>query len=161
MASATRSKPVPGACRGVSPALVVHGGVRALEFYAEVFQATERMRIPGLWGTIDHAEIEIGEESILIVEDESPYKGTKAPPPRGLDGSPSILHICVEDTDAVVDMAVKRGAALQRPPIDQPYGDHGAFIVDPFGHGWVIATYVEDATPDEMTRRMAGLQTEA
>jgi hypothetical protein len=32
--------------------VVVDGGVKALEFYAEVFDATERVRIPGPEGTI-------------------------------------------------------------------------------------------------------------
>ena len=141
MTSATRPEPARGACRSVTPALIVHGGVRALEFYAEVFQATALMRIPGLWDTIDHAEIEIGD-SILIVEDESPYKGTKAPPTQGLDGSPFFLRINVEDVDAVVELAVKRGATLQRPPRDMSHRGHDAFIVDPFGHGWAIATHV-------------------
>lgn len=31
------------------------------------------------------------------------------------------------------------------------------FIVDPFGHGWTIATHVEDVSRDEMGRRMAAL----
>lgn len=160
MASATRPTPAPGACRSVTPILVVHGGVRALEFYAEVFQAAERRRVPGLWETIDHAEIEI-EGSTLLVEDQSPYLGTKAPPPRGLDGRPFFLHLCVGDVDAVVELAVKRGSTLRRPPQDQFYGDRAAFIVDPFGHGWTIATHVEDVTPEEMMRRMAGLHREA
>jgi len=138
----------------------VHGGVRALEFYAEVFQAAERRRVPGLWETIDHAEIEI-EGSTLLVEDQSPYLGTKAPPPRGLHGRPFFLHLCVGDVDAVVELAVKRGSTLRRPPQDQFYGDRAAFIVDPFGHGWTIATHVEDVTPEEMMRRMAGLHREA
>jgi PhnB protein len=30
--------------------------------------------------------------------------------------------------------------------------------VDPFGHGWTIATHVEDVAPDEMMRRMEALQ---
>jgi len=111
----------------------VRDGVRALEFYAEVFQATERRRVPGLWETIDHAEIEIGD-SILLVEDESLHLGTRAPPPQGLDGCPFFLYLYVGDVDAVVELAVKRGATLRRPPQDQFYGNRDAFIVDPFGH---------------------------
>ena len=159
MTSATRPEPVPGACQGVAPALIVHGGVRALDFYAAVFEATARMRIPGLWETIDHAEIEIGD-SIVIVEDESPYKGTKAPPTQGLDGSPFFLRIYVEDVDAVVELAVQRGATLQRPPRDKSYGGYDAFIVDPFGHGWMIATRVEGMASDEMMRQMTELRRE-
>jgi PhnB protein len=153
--AATRNpKPVPDHYRRVTPALVVEGGARALDFYAEVFSAKERMRVPGPEGTIVHAEIEIGD-STLIVEDASPYMGTSAPPAGGLDGSPVFLFIYVESVDDVVARAVELGATLKRPPQDQFYGDRDAFIVDPFGHAWTVATHVEDVSPDEMMRRMS------
>jgi PhnB protein len=155
--SPTKPKPIPDSYRRVTPALVVDGGVKALEFYTEVFGATERMRFPGPEGTIAHAEIEIGD-SVVIVEDPSPYMGTKAPPPGGLDGPPTFLFIYVEDVDAVMEQAVKLGATVKRPAQDQFYGDRDGFIVDPFGHGWTIATHVEDVAPDEMMRRMAEFQ---
>jgi PhnB protein len=80
MAPTTKPKPIPDAYRRVTPCLVVQGGVKALEFYAEVFGATERMRFPGPGGTIAHAEIQIGD-SVVIIEDESPEQGSKAPTP--------------------------------------------------------------------------------
>jgi PhnB protein len=150
-------KPIPDGYRRITPALVVDGGVKALEFYAEVFDATERMRFPGPDGSIAHAELQIGD-SVVIVEDASPYMGTKAPPAGGLEGSPTFLFIYVEDVDAVIERAVKLGATLRRPPQDQFYGDRDGFIVDPFGHGWTIATHVEDVAPEEMMRRMAEMQ---
>ncbi len=155
--SLSKPKPIPDRYRRVTPALVVDGGVEALNFYIEVFGATERMRAPGPEETIAHAEIQIGD-SIVIVEDASPSMGTKAPPPGGLDGTPTFLFIYVEDVDAVIARAVKLGATLRRPPQDQFYGDRDGFIVDPFGHGWTIATHVEDVASDEMMRRMAALQ---
>jgi len=155
--SLSKPKPIPDRYRRVTPALVVDGGVKALEFYAEVFGATERMRTPGPEGTIAHAELQIGD-SVVIVEDASPYMGTKAPPPGGLDGTPTFLFVYVEDVDAVIERAVKLGATLRRPAQDQFYGDRDGFIVDPFGHAWTIATHVEDVAPDEMMRRMAALQ---
>jgi PhnB protein len=115
MAPTTKPKPIPDAYRRVTPCLVVQGGAKALEFYAEVFGATERMRFPGPGGTVAHAEIQIGD-SVVIVEDESPEQGSKAPPPGGVAGSPSSLFIYVEDVDAVVAQAVELGATLQRPP---------------------------------------------
>jgi hypothetical protein len=36
-------------------------------------------------------------------------------------------------------------------------GDRDGHIIDPFGHGWTIATHVEDVAPQELARRMAGL----
>jgi PhnB protein len=156
----TKPSPIPDAYRRVTPCLVVRGAAKALEFYAEVFGATERMRFPGPAGTIAHAEIQIGD-SVVIVDDESPERGTKAPPPGGLDGSPSSLFIYVEDVDAVVARAVELGSTLFRPPQDQFYGDRDGHIIDPFGHGWTIATHLEDVAPQEMMRRMAELQQHA
>jgi PhnB protein len=156
MSSETKPKAIPETYRRVTPALVVRGADKAIQFYAEVFGATERTRFPGPDGTIAHAEIEIGD-SVVMVEDESPRMGTEAPPPGGLEGSPSSLFIYVEDADATIERAVKLGAELRRPPEDQFYGDRDGSIVDPFGHAWTIATHVEDVTAEEMTRRMAEL----
>jgi PhnB protein len=160
MAPTTRPKPIPDTYRRVTPCLVVQGGAKALEFYAEVFGATERMRFPGPGGTVAHAEIQIGD-SVVIIEDEVPEQGSKAPPPGGVAGSPSSLFIYVEDVDAVIARAVERGATLKRPPQDQFYGDRDGHIVDPFGHGWTIATHVEDVAPEELARRMAELYGQA
>jgi PhnB protein len=157
MASAPRPNPVPETYRRVTPALIVRGAAQAIEFYAEVFGATERMRFPGPDGSVAHAEIQIGD-SVIIVEDESPYMETKAPPSGGLAGTPVFQFIYVDDVDAVVKHAVELGATLKRAPHDQFYGDRDAFIVDPFGHGWTIASHVEDVGPEELMRRMAGMQ---
>ena len=160
MAPTTKPKPIPDSYRRVTPCLIVQGGVKALEFYAEVFGAAERMRFPGPGGTVAHAEIQIGD-SVVIIEDEVPERGTQAPPSDGVAGSPSSLFIYVEDVDAVVARAVELGATLQRSPQDQFYGDRDGYIVDPFGHGWTIATHVEDVAPEEMARRMAELYGQA
>ena len=84
-----------------------------------MFGATERMRFPGPGGTIAHAEIQIGD-SVVIVEDEYPYRGTTAPPAGGLPGSPASLFIYVADVDAVIAHAVELGATLQRPADGRP-----------------------------------------
>jgi PhnB protein len=157
MTPTAKPNPIPESYRRVTPCLIVQGAVQALEFYAEVFQATERYRFPGPGGTIAHAEIQIGD-SVIIVEDEDPQRGTKAPPPGGLAGSPVFQFIYVEDVDAVVARAVELGATLRRAPENQFYGDRDGYLVDPFGHGWTIASHVEDVQPEEMMRRMAELQ---
>ncbi len=151
-----KPNPIPASYRRITPCLVVRGAAKALDFYAEVFGATERMRFPGPDGSIAHAEIQIGD-SVLIVEDEDPQRGTAAPPAGGLPGTPVFQFIFVEDVDAVVARAVELGAALKRAPEDQFYGDRDGFIIDPFGHGWTVASHVEDVTAEEMSRRMAAL----
>jgi PhnB protein len=136
---------------------VVNDGNKALEFYRDVFGASERMRFPGPNGTVAHAEIEIGD-SVLIVEDASPYMGTQAPPAEGLAGSPTFLYLYVEDVDATIARAVELGATLKRPAQNQFYGERDGFIVDPFGHGWTVASHVEDVPPAELMRRLGELQ---
>jgi len=156
MTAPAKPNPIPDSYRRITPCLTIQGAAKALEFYAAVFGATERMRTPGPGGTIVHAEIEIGD-SVVIIADENPYQGTKAPPTGGLSGSPMFLFIYVEDVDAVIARAAELGATVQRPAQDQFYGDRDGYIIDPFGHGWTIASHVEDVTPDELARRMAEL----
>lgn len=118
---ANKPNPIPASYRRVTPSLVVKGAEKALAFYAAAFGATERMRFPGPGETIAHAEIEIGD-SVLIVEDEFPNRGTQAPEPEGIQGTPISLFLYVEDVDAVVEQAVQLGAHLKRSSVNQFYG---------------------------------------
>jgi PhnB protein len=146
--------PIPDTYRRVTPCLIVRDAAKAIDFYARVFGATERMHFPGPGGTVAHAEIEIGD-SVLIIEDESPYRQTTAPPHGGLPGTPCFQFIYVDDVDAVLARAVEEGATLRRAAENQFYGDRDGFIVDPFGHGWTVASHIEDVGPQELMRRMA------
>ena len=156
MTAPATPNPIPDSYRRVTPCLTIQGAGKALEFYAAVFGATERMRFPGPGGTIVHAEILIGD-SVVMVEDENPQRGTKAPPAGGLPGFPAYLFIYVEDVDAVIARSAELGATVQRPAQDQFYGDRDGYIIDPFGHGWTVASHVEDVSPEELGRRMAEL----
>jgi PhnB protein len=55
----------------------------------------------------------------------------------------------------VIERAARLGATVRRPAEDQFYGVRDGFIVDPFGHGWSIASHVEALAPDEIMRRMS------
>jgi PhnB protein len=154
--TAAKPDPIPDTYRRVTPCLVVRDAAKALDFYAEVFGAAERMRFPGPEGTVAHAEIQIGD-SVVIVEDEDPRLGTTAPAAGGLPGTPVFQFIYVEDVDAVVARAVELGATMKRAPQDQFYGDRDGIIIHPFGHGWTVATHVEDVSPQELGQRLAAL----
>jgi len=156
MTAPAKPNPIPDSYRRVTPCLTIQGAAKALEFYGAVFGATERMRTPGPGGSIVHAEIVIGD-SVVIIADENPYEGTTAPPAGGLAGSPAFLFIYVDDVDAVIARAAELGATVQRPAQDQFYGDRDGYIIDPFGHGWTIASHVEDVSPEDLERRMAEL----
>jgi PhnB protein len=156
MATNGKPNPIPATYRRVTPCLVVGDAAGALEFYAAVFGARVRLRFPGPGGTVAHAEMEIGD-AVVIVEDASPMMGTEPPPADGLPGTPVFQYVYVEDVDSVVARAAQLGATVRREPQDQFYGSRDAFVVDPYGHAWTIASRVEDVGTEEATRRMRAM----
>ena len=146
--------PIPDGYQAVTPYLIVSGAARALDFYTQVFGATEIMRMPGPNG-IAHAEIRIGD-SVVMLADESPDMGYKGP--VALGGSPVSLMLYVADVDATFQRAITAGAVQQRPVQDQFYGDRSGTLEDPFGHVWTVATHIEDVAPDEIDRRLAAMK---
>ena len=147
---AGKVKPIPEGYNRVMPYLIVDGAAEAIEFYKKCFGATERMRFPAPDGKIGHAEVKIGDTTIMLA-DAVAEMGHKSP--KVLGGSPISLVLYVEDVDKVVGGAVASGAKLTRPVADQFYGDRTGGIEDPFGHQWYVTTHVEDVSPEEMRRR--------
>jgi PhnB protein len=145
-------KPVPEGYPRVTPYLAVAGAGDAIDFYTEVFGATERMRMPAPGGKVGHAELEIGD-SLIMLADEFPDIGHRGP--KALGGSPVTISIYVEDVDGVFTRALEKGATELRPVETQFYGDRTGQLEDPFGHRWSVATHVEDVPPDEMEKRAA------
>jgi PhnB protein len=145
-------KPIPDGYPQVIPYLTVDGASDAIDFYTEVFGATERMRMPAPQGKIGHAELEIGD-SLLMLADAFPDMGGQSP--KSLGGTAVAVMVYVEDVDAVFERAIKAGATEQRKVENQFYGDRAGQFADPFGHKWFVATHVEDVPPDEMEKRAA------
>jgi PhnB protein len=151
-------KPIPDNYRRVTPYLIVNGAADAIDFYKKIYGATEIMRMPGPDGKIGHAELKIGD-SVVMLADESLERGHKSA--KTLGGSPVGLVIYVEDVDRTVKNAVAAGSKLIRPVEDQFYGDRTGGIEDPFGHGWYVATHIEDVSPEEMKKRADAMMSAA
>lgn len=149
-------KPIPEGFHSLTPYLFIKGAASAIDFYKNVFGATEVVRMPGSGGQVMHAELKIGD-SILMLGDENPQMGALAPQSPGATGCG--INVYIPDVDAVVQMAVQAGAKLVRPVKDQFYGDRSGTLIDPFGHMWTVATHIENVTPEEMRKRMAAAQT--
>jgi len=145
-------QPIPEGYPRVIPSLAVDGAAKAIDFYCEVFGATERMRMGGPDGKIGHAELTLGD-SLIFLADEFPDMGFVGPAQIG--GTPVTVSVYVDDVDAAFDRAVKGGAKVLRPVENQFYGDRTGQFEDPFGHRWSVATHVEDVPPDEMAERAA------
>jgi PhnB protein len=144
--------PIPANYPRVTPYLAVDGAAEAIGFYCDVLGATERGRMAGPDGRIGHAELSIGDSTVML-SDAFPEMGAQSP--RALGGSPVTLHVYVEDADSVFAKAVSAGAKEIRPVDDQFYGDRSGQFEDPWGHRWNVATHVEDVPPDEMEKRAA------
>jgi PhnB protein len=143
-------KPIPDGYHSVTPYLVVKGASSAIEFYKSAFGATELMRFADPSGRIGHAELKLGDSTIMLA-DENPPMGAVSP--QSVGGTPVGLLLYVEDVDAVADRAVGAGATVIRPVQDQFYGDRSGTFADPFGHKWTISTHKEDISAEEMHRR--------
>ena len=148
-------KPIPDGYRTVTPYLVVRNAAAAIDFYKQVFGATERMRMADPSGKVGHAEIEIGD-SVVMLADEFPEMGFRGP--QSLGGTTGSILLYVEDVDTRFQRAIAAGAKELRPVVDQFYGDRSGMLEDPFGHQWSLATHQEDVPPEEMQARMEAYQ---
>ena len=144
--------PVPDGYHSITPYICAKGAAKAIDYYKDIFGATELMRMGAPDGKIGHAELKIGD-SVIMIADEFPPMGFLSPETIG--GSPVVLHIYVDDVDSTVEKAVATGSTLLRAVEDQFYGDRSGQIKDPFGHLWNIGTHKEDLTPEEIGKRAA------
>ena len=117
--------------------LILKNCAAALDFYQKAFGATERLRMPRPDGKIAHAEIQIGDTTVMMA-DEHPEIGAFSPEHYG--GSPVSLHFYTSNCDDVYRRALAAGAKSVREPADQPYGDRNASVLDPAGYTWWMAT---------------------
>ncbi|WP_433756058.1 VOC family protein [Nocardia sp. CA-135398] len=147
-------KPIPEGYPVVSPGLAIDGAAAAIDFYKNIFGASERMRMPGPDGKIAHCELTFGN-SLIMVGDPAPDMDFLDP--KTVGGTPVNLYVYVEDADAAFNAALAAGAKELTPMTTQFYGDRSGAFEDPWGHRWTVATHVEDVPPDEMDRRMAEL----
>ena len=145
-------KPIPEGYHSVTPYLIVKGAAKAIEFYKKAFGATERTRMAESDGRIGHAEIQIGDSCIMLA-DEFPERNIVGP--ESLGNTPAMIHLYVEDVDAVAKKALAAGAREIRPVQDQFYGDRSGMFSDPFGHKWNISTHKEDLSAEEIGKRAA------
>ncbi len=142
-------RPIPAGYHSVIPALTCKDAARAIDFYKDVFGATEIMRMSGPGGGVGHAELKIGD-SVIFVSDEFPGMSV-APTPGAL--SSAYLFVYLDDVDSTFNRAVASGCSVNMPLENMFWGDRYGKVTDPFGHHWGMATHVEDVAPDEMQRR--------
>ena len=90
-------------------------------------------------GRVAHAEIRIGESTIMCGDERA---GSRATPP-----GVSVVYVVVDDADAAYERAKDSGADVTEP-VDQDYGSRDITVTDPDGNRWSLGTYTGAAAGD-------------
>lgn len=146
----SKIKGIPENSSRIIPRLVCRDGAVEIDFCVKTFAAVEVNRRQGPGGVMAHALITIGSEMIMI-EGEWPTLPSRAPEPDG--SSPVVIFLYVEDVDQTLERAVANKAKVLRQPENQFWGDRIAWIMDPAGHVWTIASRIEDTTAEQRSDR--------
>jgi PhnB protein len=133
---ATKVRAVPEGHHTVTPYIVVPDVAKLIDFAKKAFGANEVHLSKRPDGSVMHAEIKIGD-SIVMMGEAGP----------GGKHFPGMLHLYMEDVDAVYQRALQAGAKSLREPADQPFGDRMGGVEDAFGNQWWIATHIADVSP--------------
>ncbi|HJW98843.1 MAG TPA: VOC family protein [Terriglobales bacterium] len=147
-------KGIPAGASVVMPRLFCRDPAAEVEFCKTAFSAVELVRRPGPDGTLMHALIGIGPAMVMI-EAEWPSFTSRAPRPDG--SSPVVIFVYVEDADRVVERAITAGAKVLMPLVNQFWGDRTAWIMDPAGHVWTVATRIEETSEEQRQERWSDI----
>ena len=149
-------KGIPDDASVVIPRLVCQDPVAEIDFCINTFGAVNRGSRPGPDGRLAHAMLTIGP-AMLMIEREWKTLLSRAP---SLDGSsPVVIFVYVENVDQTVARAVAAGARVLIPVTNQFWGDRTAWIMDPSGHVWTIASRIENTTEEERSNRWSDILT--
>ncbi len=112
----------------VRPYFIVKGADELIAFLQQTFGAELVMRAPAPGGTVMHAEVRVGDSSLEM--GDAGEEWTPIAPP---------MHVYVNDVDETYRRAIAAGATSLYEPVDQPYGEREAGVVDQRGIEWFVA----------------------
>lgn len=128
----------------VAPWIVTNDTGALLDFITSAFDGTELARIKVEDGSIGHAEIRVGDTTLLAFDRHPDWPVM-----------PSLLRIYVPDPDLAIEKAVANGATVITVPANSAWGDRGGRVRDPFGNIWWVMSHVEDVPEDQKWQRMS------
>jgi uncharacterized glyoxalase superfamily protein PhnB len=126
----------------IVPMLAYEDAPAAIDFLCRAFGFKERWRMAGEDGFIGHAEVELGENIVMLA---SVWRDGGLATPNELGAVHCQLRCAVPDVDAHYRQARAAGAIVLDEPADQDYGERVYRAIDPEGHRWIFATPLERA----------------
>jgi len=124
----TKDSKIPANYQTVMPYLLLNDAAKFIEFTQNVFDATELSKVMRDEKIIMHAEIMIGECTIMFADATDTYKTQTTG-----------LFIYVDNADERYKKAIDAGATIITKVSDQVYGRSGG-VTDPFGNSWWITS---------------------
>jgi PhnB protein len=136
------SKELPNGKHTVTPYIIVKDAAGFIDFLKQAFDAHEFGRTENSDGTIGHAEVRVGDTTLMIVDGKKEWRDT-----------PAFLSVYIDDADAVFDQALQAGATrVTEMTTFNILGDRTGRVRDPFGNIWWIQTHIRDVSSEEMTK---------
>lgn len=124
----------------------------AIDWLQEAFGFETTMVVSGEDESVIHSELILGDGAIYVVGPSSADQGGAAPRQVGGRNTQSVCVNLMSGIDAHCETARAAGAAIQREPADQPYGDRVYTCRDLEGHSWAFAQPSKAMTAEEMAR---------
>ena len=144
---AGKVKPIPDGFHTITPYLTVPGVAKLIDFVKQAFDAKEIERMQRPDGTVQHAEVKIGDSIVMMGEPQGQWTAR-----------PGTLYVYVDDVDSTYRRAIDAGARSLTEPADMFYGDRNAGVEDPSGNSWWIAKHIEDVSAEELQKRAAAVR---
>ena len=119
---------VPEGFSSVTPYFFVADAAGFIAFLVDGLGGLEIVRSLRPDGKIANAQVALGNCTVMVSEASEQY------PPM-----PASCYLYVEDADAAVARALARGATLEMPVGNMPYGDRQGGIRDPSGNLWWVS----------------------
>ena len=147
---AEKAKGIPENSSVVIPRLVCKNPAAAIDFSVKTFGAVSLNERPGPDG---EGRPRAADD---WPRDDHDRRGMAVPaeprPARGWQFTGRDLRLRGRRR-STVDRAAANGAQVLVPPQNQFWGDRIAWIMDPSGHVWTVASRIEQTTAEERTER--------
>jgi PhnB protein len=141
----------------LAPHLVVRGGLAAIKFYEDAFDADTQMVMMAEDGKrVMHAVLEINDGIIYLCDDFGDDDKPGAKQKAAAGPATVMIHLQLKKpkhVDAIMREAVNHGARIDMPAEDAFWGDRYGQVKDPFGHIWTFGAALKHK--DQMQAEMA------
>lgn len=137
---------IPEGFTTVTPFIMVKDAQQVVNFVKRAFDAEELSVLRTADGTIQHAQMKIGNGIFLIGDTMGKHEPI-----------PAMIYLYVADCDCHYERGLGAGGESVSEPADQFYGDRNAGVKDPCGNIWWIATHKEALSHSEIEERAHAL----